>query len=452
MSTKFVKILCNPVVAKLHEPEDEVRYLVSDMLSYLVEGAQFSGKGNWDGYASFYRMRTNSFPAGFVRLVQQKLTLLGYTVTIHKKPAPTPLGPEKPVVDSFPDDTRYDYQPEIAERLISLERMIAQVATGGGKSRIYKICERKLALPSLFLTTRKSLMYQMAENYEASFKMKVGILGDGVWEPRYDGPNFGIVDTISSRLEKVNVEKEIEKEVEKWYQAHEARVQTALKNMNVPDISAMRKPPAELANIVNEVRSRVEKKFPLNKKEITSRVKRKLQSEQDRRPVTLQFLEHIGFLCLEEAHEVSGNGFYAISNACKNAHYRLALTATPFMKDNEEANMRLMAATGPIGYTVSEKLLIERGILAKPYFKYIELPKPARLFKSTAWPKCYKIGIVENSIRNERIVGEAIEAISYGMTVMILVQRKDHGDILKKTLTTMGVKTKFIYEIGRAHV
>lgn len=88
------------------------------------------------------------------------------------------------------------------------------------------------------------------------------------------------------------------------------------------------------------------------------------------------------FVILEEAHEASGNSYYEILRYCKNAHYRLALTGTPFMRESEESNMRLMACSGPIAIKVTEEMLIQRGVLAKPYFKYIELRKSQITFSA----------------------------------------------------------------------
>ena len=72
-----------------------------------------------------------------------------------------------------------------------------------------------------------------------------------------------------------------------------------------------------------------------------------------RRELIKQMLSKVSLLILEEAHEASGESFYEIARLCKNADYRLALTATPFMKDSTEANMRLMAVSGRIEIKVS---------------------------------------------------------------------------------------------------
>lgn len=435
-----VKILSNPVVAKLYEPTAELRSLLSQLLSYQVKDL------NWTGYASFYNMKTDTFPAGFVRLVKRKLELAGHKVIHQSKQPPDPAGPVVPVVDDFEENPLYDYQYQTASSLCILKRMIAQVATGGGKSRIFKIAAERLALPTLFMTTRKSLMYQMAESYEATLKKPVGILGDGVWNPNPNGVNFAIIDTLASRLESSTPASIVDKELTKHHERIEALIEKILKAKGLPTsptvVSAL---PAKIQKQIKEIRDRVNAENPFDRKVISQKVSNLAKSGASRRDETLRFLEGIGFLCLEEAHEVSSNSFYNISNLCKNAHYRLALTATPFMKDDEEANMRLMAVTGPIGIRVTEHLLIQRGILAKPYFKYIKTSNAPNLRRKSSWMSAYKHGIVEHDWRNQCIVAEAQRAKRYGLSVMVLVNRSEHGRILLDMLKTAGLTAQFIY-------
>ncbi len=351
--------------------------------------------GHWDGRSSFYEMRSQKFPAGFVYLVQDRLTKLGHNVSIAKPPLPPPLGPERPVFDEFGyKDPNYDYQPKSVDRLIKHGMVIAQIATGGGKSRIAQMAVARIQRPTLFLTTRGVLMHQMYDHFVNLFKglaryepgmahfakQKVGIVGDSINEPG-EIVTVGMVQTLAQRIKD-------------------------------PD------PFASESVRKNQAAIRAE---------------------------TLRLLESFEFVILEEAHESSGDSFYEILRCCKNAHYRMALTATPFMSANEESNMRLMAVSGPIGIKVSEKQLIDAGILATPYFKYITPEKPAGLFRSTPWPKCYETGVVNSLPRNSEIIKEAIRGANLGLPVMILVSRQNHGKILSKALTDNKIKNAYIF-------
>ena len=394
----LVQIAHNAVNAKLITADRAVQTQVSRILSYEVQGKEAVSSfrsGHWDGRSSFYEFRKSLFPAGFVPLVWQTLSRLGHTVQVKRPALPSPLGVERPLFDDFGyTQPEYGFQLETVQKVERHGRLIAQIATGGGKSRIAKIAVARLMRPTLFLTTRGVLMYQMKGHFEdllagliANYpelahlaRYQVGVLGDGVWNPR-KLITVGMIQTLTSRLQD-------------------------------PD------PTASL----------------------------ELQAQQRAVKVkTLRLLELFEFVILEEAHEVSGNSYYQILEACKNAHYRLALTATPFMSENEEANMRLMASAGPVGIRVTEKELIDRGILATPYFKFITPQLPKGLFRTTRWPRCYEQGVLKSEDRNHLIVEEAIRGAKHGLSVLILIQRTAHGKLLETAIKQAGVAVKFIH-------
>lgn len=391
-----IQIVYNAVAAKVVNPNQTVDLSLQQILSYHVAGYEQTDAyqtGAWDGRSSFYEMRHHRFPSGFVPIVHRSLTNLGFKVSLRRKPLPPPRGPEKPEVDKFGyDDERYAYQLDTTAQLVKHGRMIAQVATGGGKSRIAQIATARIGRPTLFLTTRKVLMYQMQVHfqnmiaemgkYHPSVKGKpVGVLGDGDWEPK-GWINVGMVQTIAARLKQPS----------------------------------------------------------------SSDAPAKQKAQMNRIAKTRELLERFEFVILEEAHEASGNSYYDILKRCKNAEYRLALTATPFMKDDEEANMNLMACAGPIGIRVSEKQLIDSGILAKPYFKYLTpYPKPKYLLRTTGWGPAYRLGIVENTSRNALILREAIMGHKAGLSVLVLVKQKKHGKLLEQAFKNNGMRTKFIF-------
>jgi len=389
--SESVTIAYNAVVAKLHEPSRQAKLAVQKYVSYRVEGAEHTGAfktGNWDGRSSFFDFRTGTFPAGFVNYVAAQLIRDGYKVNRVRKPLPLPLGPEKPKVDDFPDNPDYDYQMDVVNRLCKHGSMIAQVATGGGKSRIARMAFMRINRPTLFLTTRGILMYQMKDTFEKDLGVPCSVLGDG---------QFGFTDASGRQfIKKMSV----------------GMVQTLVSRLQEPNPDD----PIEAQNRQAAVRQQ-----------------------------TIELLSKFEFVIGEEAHEASGNSYYDILRHCKNAHYRLALTATPFMKDNEESNMRLMAAFGPIGIKVTEKMLIDRGILAKPIFKYVKLARsPEHLKRGTPWQAAYRYGIVQNVERNTLIVTEAARAARHGLSTMILIQQKAHGHLLRDMLTEAGIKARFI--------
>lgn len=388
---EIVTIVSSAVNAKLHEPSREAKLEVQRVLSYLVAGSEHSDafkRGNWDGRSSFLDFRAGSFPAGFIHFVGAHLRRKGYEVRHVKKALPEPLGPENPKVDAFPDDPRYDYQMETVRRLLKHGQIIAQVATGGGKSRISRLAFSRLNRTTLFLTTRGILMYQMKDAFEKDLGVACSVLGDGQFgHTNADGQQFikkmsvGMVQTLMSRLQESNSDDTVEAQ----------NKQTRIRNQ------------------------------------------------------TIALLAKFEFVILEEAHEASGNSYFEILRHCKSAHYRLALTATPFMKDDEEANMRLMASSGPIAIKITEKMLIDRGILATPKFKIIALKvKPDKLLRGSSWQAAYRLGIVGNEERNKHIIAEVERAADYGLSSIVLVQQTKHGDVLQEMFEKRGLRVEFI--------
>lgn len=441
--SKSIKIVHNAVKAAMVEPDRDARLLVNELLSYKIESGI---KGMGIAHGSMFDMAKNQFPTGFVRVVQKKLEQAGYRVMVQSKQAPAPKGPELPVVSGFAPDPKYSYQPETMDRLVKLKRMIAQIATGGGKSEVFKLCCERLQLPTLFITTRKSLMYQMATGYKTAMSRRpIGILGDGKWDPQPGGVNFAIVDTLVSRMEETSVEIELDKIATKQAALIESKIDEILKKAHLPtNPSILKKADQDTLDKIVRVKKAVNAKFALDNAATLAKAEAAYKRKKALRDETVAFLESVEFLCLEEAHEVSGTGFFELCNAMKNAHYRLALTATPNMKDSEEANMRLTAVTGPIGIKVSEKTLIDLGILAKPIFKFVTSKAPTNVVRGTAFPTAYERGIVKNAGRNLQILEEVKRAKQRGLTAMILVQRTDHGNVLKNLLKAAGIKVDFI--------
>lgn len=154
----------------------------------------------------------------------------------------------------------------------------------------------------------------------------------------------------------------------------------------------------------------------------------------------LEFFAQYDFLIVDEAHRVSSKSFNTIANYCVNAEYRLGLTATPFMKTQEE-NMLLEGAIGKYQLEVTPKQLIDLGILAQPYFFYI--PIEGEVYK-TEWDEIYHEGIVEYEPRNKAIVELAIQRSSKGDKILIIVLHLDHGEILYKELKGTNCRTSWV--------
>lgn len=435
----IINIAANAVHAKLIDPPKEARLIVSDSLSYLVDGFEHMAKRpGWDGRSSFYSFKTDSFPAGFIHRVQKRLIKEGYQVRIVKKSLPEPLGPENPVVDEFGFDPRYSYQLESVRKLEKYGQIIAQLATGGGKSRVARLAYARINRKTLFLTTRSALLYQFAKDAKKSFGEKaVGIVGDSQWESDRQLV-CGMVQTLAQRLVVNTVDELVERHLNAQSE-REIKERDALKTRLLKAKTSAKEIVAQLEELQKrQVAKRI------SDAALSAKITATIEKQRQQHTETVALLNEFELVIAEEAHEAGGNGYFDVMNACKNAYYRLSLTATPFMRADAESNMRLMAVSGGVAIRVTEKQLIDLGILATPIFNIVPTQRPSKLFRGSPYVKAYEFGIVNHEWRNKRIVAECIRMARYGLTSMILVQRVLHGELIMSTLKRAGLKGLFI--------
>lgn len=440
----LIQIAHNAVNAKLLTENKELKYTLSELLSYQVSGYENMSNfqnGNWDGRSSFFNFKKSTFPAGFVLMVKSKFEQMGHQVQIIRPKVPEPIGDPEMKVDSFGRTPEYEYQYECVERLLKQHQMIARLATGAGKSRCAMLATSRIGRKTLFLTTRKSLMYQMKKHYE-EMGADVGVIGDSVMNVK-PFVNVGMVQTIAANLKSRTIQEEVvrlkELEHNKFEKLIAEKDKILTKQLKLGHITLQTKFKI-LSDFKKELNSKTKDLAVLQRAAtINCKIMNRKKAEMEK------LLSTFEFVIAEEAHESGGNEYFEVMQYCINAHYRLALTATPFMKDDEEANMRLMACSGIIGIVVTEKELIDKGILAKPYFMFINNARPTGVFPTTNYVSAYEKGIVKNNIRNDEIVKWSKWSTDRNLPVLILVNRTEHGNILKDLIQKQGLKCNFIY-------
>jgi superfamily II DNA or RNA helicase len=157
-------------------------------------------------------------------------------------------------------------------------------------------------------------------------------------------------------------------------------------------------------------------------------------------------LKGFQMLIIDEAHRAGAKQFYKPAMLCSNAFYRLGLTATPFMGGNAENDLYLMGVTGPVASRVAPSELIERGILAKPFFKFFTISGP-RLDSLRDWRDIYELGIIHHEERNHIIATQAAQLAARGKKTLIIVNEVAHGQILVGLCEKKGISVR--YQDGR---
>jgi superfamily II DNA or RNA helicase len=160
---------------------------------------------------------------------------------------------------------------------------------------------------------------------------------------------------------------------------------------------------------------------------------------------------------VEDAHEYFANdalvhnchmvsslkGMYGYVLQRTLAPVRIGVTAT--MPYRDEAKFALEGLIGPKLGELTVKEGNEIGIIAKPEIQIIEILGGGGLETYTDYKKVYQEGIVNNILRNRNIIEEAKEQVQRGKSVLINVNRIEHGYRLEDLAKEMKLDCKFIH-------
>jgi superfamily II DNA or RNA helicase len=135
---------------------------------------------------------------------------------------------------------------------------------------------------------------------------------------------------------------------------------------------------------------------------------------------------------MDECHHAGADSWYKVARACP-AYFRYGLSGTP-LKRTDGADLRLLAATGPVLYEVRNKFLIERQISSEVEIQMLKMFYPKNIPERTPYPEVYKAGIVDNLHRNRALCLMAGEFAAKGLKVLMMVKEIRHGDVIDKRL------------------
>lgn len=102
---KTITLLSNETTSAIHNPTQEDKVLVQQILSYHVKGYEqmtMYKEGRWDGTASFFKWSNSAFPAGFLPFLAANLKQNGYEVRVVKSRFLFPWGQSVPRSEPMP--------------------------------------------------------------------------------------------------------------------------------------------------------------------------------------------------------------------------------------------------------------------------------------------------------------------------------------------------------------
>lgn len=147
-----------------------------------------------------------SFPTGLLGRVVAKLAGEGIAYTLEDKRTIEGVDPQYILQDKGGvlrlDEGPYCYQSEAVDAFLATGRGVIEVATGGGKTEIGAACIKSIGQQTLWLTHRLSLAYQTRKRLAIRLGEAVGLVGDGVYEPKR--VTVGMVQTLGPLMKTFN--------------------------------------------------------------------------------------------------------------------------------------------------------------------------------------------------------------------------------------------------------
>lgn len=155
-----------------------------------------------------------------------------------------------------------------------------------------------------------------------------------------------------------------------------------------------------------------------------------------------RLLKSYELVIVDEAHKMSSDSFVDAVSACTGAYYRVGLTATPFMRGDKIEEYNLRGSIGDIIYEVTNSDLIARGLLARPFVKFIEMNTNQPISHLQAYKEVYLHGIVHNKVRNYKVVEMALKLKESKPKTIVVTTDVSHAKILTEMIEDAGLKVE----------
>jgi len=151
---------------------------------------------------------------------------------------------------------------------------------------------------------------------------------------------------------------------------------------------------------------------------------------------------------VDESHHVGKfDGSYAkVLERLVNAVHRYGLTAT--LGYLPEAKLAAEGHIGPVIAEVEMEELIQEGFIAEPKLRLIKIPRNPHFRTVKKYSELYQTAIVENKVRNRKILECAKEYLDQGLSSLILTVRLEHGQILESMAEDQYPELKLKYVHG----
>jgi len=357
----------------------------------LVYTPEFNANG-WDGRNHMFKLRSRSFPTGFIFRVEEIARNHGMALNIIDQRRCPSLG--DPL--EFKRTLR-PHQLEALESLLTgsrgLTRGLLESATGSGKTTIMAALTAALNVKTLVLTCKLDLLHQLRSEFSTMLGQPIGVLGDGVWEPQKI--TVAMVPSLIKIVDpRINYKKE-----------------RALSEDMDDD--------AKSDNII------------LTKKEEIK-----------------DWLRQVSLLISDEVHHMASKWGYKISQSLTSAYWRYGFSATAYGLRADGTDYMNEASMGPVLCRVPAGRLVRDGMLVPVNVYTLQCDHSGHRYgRKSGYTSFYSNAVVANEERNRIILEACCALYNRGANVLVAVLRVGHGKFLEEALCRIlgAGKAKFVY-------
>jgi superfamily II DNA or RNA helicase len=155
---------------------------------------------------------------------------------------------------------------------------------------------------------------------------------------------------------------------------------------------------------------------------------------------TKRDLSHYGLVIADEVHRAAADTYYDAIQGATNAWYRLGLTGTPKGRSDGK-EIFIEGGIGPVCYTVSRQLLIERSLCSSGVTRRVIMDDDMYIDGGHGnWTQIERVGIVEN-LKRDTLLLMAAKDLRHGDSlhdqILILCRRQAHAEALAKNASVM---------------
>jgi superfamily II DNA or RNA helicase len=370
------KILVKGNICFLKEEADiEFIRRLDQELSFKVIGAEHTWayqNHRWDGVNRILT-RNLTFPRGLLDRVVGLYKSYNKDVKVEDTIKRSKIENSINILPKLKEMGKYprEYQFDVLDAVKNNSNGIIRAATGSGKTIISALMVAYFNKSAIIYVISKDLLHQTHGFFSEVFDQKIGMIGDGICD--IQDINIASVWTVGQAL-------------------------------------------------------------GLKKSDIV------IESEADNEEVTLsdkkyaairQMMSRTKVNCLDECHISSAPLLQAIFKSI-NPEYLYGMSASPWRDDGSDLLIEGVFGNKIVDISASE--LIKQGYLVKPLIKFIKVPKYHETI-TKGYQTVYKKYIIDNPVRNEKIVNGAVKLVELGYQPLISFSRINHGKILYKEIS-----------------